>query len=153
MIKIASFTSAGLILCLMLITAADVLLRYIFSKPIIGVSEVSEYLLVILVFLALAYAQFQGRHVNVTIITSRLPLRVQSTLYIGILVTVLTLVLAMTWNSAEVAHSFQQMGETRWNVPVPVWPARFFVPIGAFLLSLELFTELVLYLKALRNKG
>jgi TRAP-type C4-dicarboxylate transport system permease small subunit len=152
-IKVAAFTSTGIILAIMLITAVDVLLRYRFSRPITGVSETSEYLLVILVFLALAYAQFQGRHVSVRLVINRLPVGAQKTLNIGILVTLLALFLAMTWKSAEVAYSFQQLGETRWNVPVPVWPARFFVSIGAFLLSLELLLELISFLKALRAKG
>ncbi|MBM2831795.1 MAG: hypothetical protein HW414_847 [Dehalococcoidia bacterium] len=151
--RAAAFGSTAIILCLMLITTIDVSLRYVFSRPIRGVSEIGEYLLVILVFLALAYAQFHGRHVNVTIFTNRFPPRIQSSLQISILVVLVALFLTMTWKSAETAYSFYQVGEIRWNVPWPVWPARFFVPLGAFLLSIEFLAELLSSLKPTKRKG
>ena len=151
--RAAAFGSAAIILCLMLITTLDVSMRYLLSRPITGVGEIGEYLLVILVFMALAYAQFHGRHVSVTVLTDRFHPRVRSSVRTAILVVLVALFLAMTWKSAETAYSYLQMGETRWNVPWPVWPARFFVPLGALLLSLEFLAELLSSLRPARTKG
>ena len=55
------------------LTAADVACRYIFNRPIIGVFELTEYLVLILIFSFIGYTQSQGGHVSVDLLLPRLP--------------------------------------------------------------------------------
>lgn len=62
---------------MMLLTVADVFLRYFFSKPITGTTEITEFMLVIVVFPALAWCAVKKRHVNVDLLVSIFSPKVQ----------------------------------------------------------------------------
>ncbi|MDO9351635.1 MAG: TRAP transporter small permease, partial [Deltaproteobacteria bacterium] len=62
---------------LMLITAADVLSRDLFNRPIPGTIELSQYMLAVVILLGLAYTQQVKAHVAVSLITSKLSHPVQ----------------------------------------------------------------------------
>ena len=65
---------------MMLLTIADVFLRKIFNKSILGTVEVSEFMLVILIFFALAHTEVLNGHVKVDLVLSRFGERVQGLL-------------------------------------------------------------------------
>jgi TRAP-type C4-dicarboxylate transport system permease small subunit len=60
---------------MVVISFADVLLRYFFDKPIKGVYSITEVMLIMVVFLGLAYTQSEKGHVSIDVITSRLSSR------------------------------------------------------------------------------
>lgn len=51
----------------------DVLARYFFASSIPGVIEIEGYLLLIIVFLALAYTQFSEGHIRIDLLITKLP--------------------------------------------------------------------------------
>jgi tripartite ATP-independent transporter DctM subunit len=51
----------------------DVLARYLFEKSIPGVIEIEGYLLLIIVFLALAYTQFSEGHIRIDLLIVKFP--------------------------------------------------------------------------------
>ena len=59
---------------MMLHITVDVVLRYFFNRPIKGSYEVVEFMLVLLVYLGLAYTQTKKGHVSVTLFTAKLSL-------------------------------------------------------------------------------
>ena len=64
--------AAGIIFILMILTAANVLLRKLTGISITGMTEISELMMIILVFFALAQAEIMNRHVRVSLLTDRL---------------------------------------------------------------------------------
>jgi len=56
----------------------DVLARYIFASSIPGVIEIEGYLLLIIVFLALAYTQYSEGHIRIDLLITKFPDRVRS---------------------------------------------------------------------------
>ena len=54
----------------------DVLARYIFASSIPGVIEIEGYLLLIIVFLALAYTQYSEGHIRIDLLITKFPDRV-----------------------------------------------------------------------------
>lgn len=54
------------------VTFVDVILRYIFNSPIKGVLEITEVLMILAVFLAVAHTQNEKAHVTVDLVTGRL---------------------------------------------------------------------------------
>ena len=61
---------------MMFLTAADVLGRYIFSRPIYGAQDVTELMLVVIVFFGIPYLQFVKGHIKVELLFSRLSTKI-----------------------------------------------------------------------------
>ena len=78
-----SWVSMVAIILMMLLTAADVILRYIFNSPIEGTVDFIELSLPVLGFFAVAYAQITKSHVRVNLVLSRFSSRHQGTGGIG----------------------------------------------------------------------
>lgn len=64
--------SGVLLFLAMLLTIGDAVLRKFFASPIPGALEISEEMLVGLVFLGLAFTQFQDANINVDLVYERL---------------------------------------------------------------------------------
>ena len=60
------------ILVLMILTTADVVLRYILGMPLKGAYEFSEILFLCAVFLGMAYTQLFHEHINADFLVNRL---------------------------------------------------------------------------------
>jgi TRAP-type transport system small permease protein len=72
---------AAIILFLMaLLTTADVIGRYIFSKPILGNSEIQQDMMVIIIMLAMGYCTIKARHANADILITHLSKRMRAIL-------------------------------------------------------------------------
>ena len=70
---LGAFTMIGL----MMLTVADVFLRKFFNAPILGSYEITEFLLVVLVFFAIPWAALKKANVKVDLIVGELSERVQ----------------------------------------------------------------------------
>ncbi|MFQ5842293.1 MAG: TRAP transporter small permease subunit, partial [Thermodesulfobacteriota bacterium] len=75
--KILNRIASATLFLMMLLTTADVFLRKVFSKSILGTVEVTEFMMVGLVFFSLAQTEVLNRHVKVDLIMSRLRERTQ----------------------------------------------------------------------------
>ncbi|MDD5702018.1 MAG: TRAP transporter small permease [Dehalococcoidales bacterium] len=64
---------AAIVLLLMaLLTASDVIGRYILSKPILGNNDIQQLMMVVIIFLSMGYCTLKARHASADIVTSRL---------------------------------------------------------------------------------
>jgi TRAP-type C4-dicarboxylate transport system permease small subunit len=73
-----TWTAVGVAAVTMVLTTADALGRYLFSRPIVGAFEITaDYLLVALVFLATSYSYRTGCFVRVTFFLERVSPRVR----------------------------------------------------------------------------
>jgi len=141
----SSFNLVGLasIAAMMFLTSVDVALRYFFNRPMKGAFEISELLMVIVVFLGMAYTQSVKAHVSVDIFASRLP--VKSQLIVDIITTALSLSFfcLVVWRSALHAVYVWQSGEYTDLLQIPMAPFKFLVPFGIGLFCIELIADLV----------
>jgi TRAP-type C4-dicarboxylate transport system permease small subunit len=69
-IDIVGFLSLVALVVMMLITSADVILRYLFDSPILGSFELTEILMVSMAGLSLAWCTLKSGHIRVDIITN-----------------------------------------------------------------------------------
>jgi TRAP-type C4-dicarboxylate transport system permease small subunit len=97
--RVLGYMATGFMMILMLITVVDVFLRYFFSAPITGATEVSRLLMIIIVFPALGWAAIDRAHIRVDLIVSRIPSRLQA--IIGSITFFIALVTfcIITWQS------------------------------------------------------
>jgi TRAP-type mannitol/chloroaromatic compound transport system permease small subunit len=146
MVSIACATVAAVVMAiLILVQVLDVIFRNATGASFVrGVTEYISIGMVLVVFLSIAYAEQVGAHVRTPILTSRLPRRVAVVLR-GVALAITAVVV---WSLAYVTlgraiESFQD-GEVFSGIArVTAWPARFAVPLGAFLLGVELLVRAV----------
>jgi len=140
--KVMLAVSASILTLMMLITALDVVMRYIFKLPIPGAFELAEYMMAFIVPFAIAYCADQNGHVSVELFYKKLPKYLQKTL--RLLISLLTIFFAgiMTW------QNFLYIGETCSDhlassvLLIPAWPFIIPVFIGVGIYSLVLLFQL-----------
>jgi TRAP-type C4-dicarboxylate transport system permease small subunit len=134
--------SMFVLLPMMFLTATDVLSRTLFSRPIPGAVELSEYMLVVVILLGLAYTQQVKGHPRVTLIVTRLPLRFQAILEILINLLGLFIISIVIWQGWVLA-----MGRAAAVVSdvlrISQLPFRLLVSVGSILLFFELLIDLL----------
>lgn len=127
----------GLVIVLML--AGEVLSRTVRNTSISGSYELSELLLVALVFLGLAEAERSGTHVRAELVTSRLPRHVAARVRCFGCLVAAAIAGWMTLATAERAlHSFEIRELRQGLIQFPIWPSRILVSVGLALLVIEL---------------
>jgi len=156
MVKLENFlnnVAGGIILtAMMLLVTGDVLGRYLFNSPIHGTTEITEFMMVGLLYFTLAHTQADKSHIRVEMFVSRLTPRAQLffetiTYLLGLFLFVL-----ITWQGTLSAIKAWQVGETTFGVILfPLFPAKVLIPIGSFLFSLRLLLDFVEGLKHLRG--
>jgi TRAP-type transport system small permease protein len=67
----------AMLVLMMLLTVADVFLRYFLNSPILGSTEITEYLMVCLV-LGVPYCTLTGKTVRMELVTQKFPKRFQA---------------------------------------------------------------------------
>lgn len=65
------------VLCMMLATSADVVLRFFFDAPLAGAFEITEIAMALVIFAGMSLAALQREHITVNLLESRLPERVR----------------------------------------------------------------------------
>ena len=96
------------------LTFVDVILRYIFNSPIKGVLEITEVMMILAIFLAVAHTQNEKAHISIDLITSHLAPKartimefITTLLGIGIFIIAIwrTIVQTMLFVQKNVMHS------------------------------------------------
>lgn len=128
---------------MILMGAADVIGTKLFNTPVPATYETTETLMVALVFGGLAYAQLRKRHIQVELVTSRLPPRVRSFLdLIGLLIGTVFFIL-LTWRGAIFFWRSWLMGECEPSlIRFPIYPSKLVLLIGAGLMTMQLLIDL-----------
>ena len=142
------------ILILMLLTTADVVLRYIFSAPIKGAYEISEILLLSAVFLGMAFAQLHREHVKTDLFVVHLSRRTNLILETVLLFPALLMYALLVWCGAVGFWDSWTTGEYRWGlIRIPLWQARLMIPLGVSVFCLILIRDIVFNFRKLLDRG
>lgn len=145
-----------LALLLVVVTAADVLMRYVFRTSFVFVQELEWHLFAVLFLMAAGYAHLKGDHVRVDIFYARMPPRARAAVdfVCGILFLFPTCFLLIATSIPFIRASFAVLEGS----PDPGGlPARYLlklaIPLGFLLLALQGISELVKSLDAVRGRG
>lgn len=130
---------------LFLITFGDIAARFLFGSTLWGTIELSEYLLVAIAFLALAFAQLTGTHVRVEAMSSRFPARVQTIVNVLVLLVAMGFFIIMTMQIGQRAYICWSEGIllSLTTVKLPIWWPSFIGAVGCALLVIALLTQLI----------
>lgn len=139
---------------IVLMTVADVVLRYFFSSPLPGVPEISTILFVAGIFLCLGYTQSRDGHVRVVVFVLWLPEKLKKATEIFVLFLALSIMGCLTWTAGAEAIRSIKIGEMQWGaVLVPLWPAKVLFPLGTFLLCLQFMVDILKAAEIIGLKG
>lgn len=138
-----ALASTGTILVMLITIVVGFFFRAL-RLSLSGVTEATEFLVLIGVFLGFAYVQHRDTHIKAELFTPIFPLWLRRA--VGILSTLLALLFfsAMLYGGIiSVAESYL-VGEYEVGLrSVPVWMVRAFVPIGSFAVILVSIGELI----------
>lgn len=149
-IDAATWISAIALVLMMTHITADVIAKYVFSSPLPGtIAIVSQYYMVAVVFVPLAFAERRSGHISVEVLTERLPLKVSRPLNAGAALYSAIIFGLLTWRGLGEALRKTDVGSfiIEQDVRIDTWPAYFLLPIGAGLIVAALIYKLVRYLR------
>lgn len=142
-----------LILATVLISAANAVMRKAFDISSNGWLELQWLLFGAVFMLAAAYTLQMNAHVRIDVISSRLSRRTRDVIdLLGHLFILLPFALVATWLSAPFFLESFLEGEMSSNAGgLPVWPAKFLILAGMFLLLLQAISEIIKRAAVLRG--
>lgn len=131
------------VVAMMLLTVSDVFLRYIFKNPVPDSQELTEYLMVCVAFLGMAWVAIKGEHITVSLVVSRLSPRSQAifdsvTYFLGLGVVVL-----ISWRNFSEAPIVRQIGLDSLLLGVPEYPFYLVLAVGLAILCLVMLIQLI----------
>ena len=137
-IAVANWVGVVALAVMTMITMVDVLGRYLFNRPLLGALELSEVLMVCLVFGAFAVTELRNGHVEVDVVVNRFSSRTRA-LCEGFAAVLSTAFWgAISWRTALHAANVATAGETTTNLGLPTAPFVSAAAIGCGLFTLTL---------------
>jgi len=144
--------AAATVLFMMGLTTVDVVMRYVFNRPLPDVYNLCEMLIVGIVYLAIAYVQQQKSHVRVDVIIDRLQGPPRLAFELGTLILALVGFSFMAWQAGRLAWDAWVTGDYSMGlVEYPYWPSKFAMTLGIGLLCLRFVTDIKHYAVELKK--
>lgn len=121
--RLFEFICALLMACVVLITMATIVFRYIVQSSLPWSYEVLLGLMVYLTFFSGYVALRQGAHLRIDVVVSRLPLRAQMAVYLVNQLVVIGVSLVMVIWGTEQTFNYSDRSSLMLNIPQPVFYA------------------------------
>jgi len=137
--KVLLAVSAAVLAMMMLLTAMDVVMRYVFRMPIPGAFELAEYMMAFIIPFAIAYCAERNNHVSVELFFNKLPKNIQKALHSIISALTMAFAALMTWQNIEYIGETYSDHLTSSVLLIPTYP--FIVPVS---IGLGIYTLIIL---------
>ena len=126
--------ASAILFCMMTLTFVDVVLRYVFNRPLRGGFEVTELMLLALIFAGLPLVTHAGEHVTMDLIDRWLDARARNALTRLMEAVSAALMFALTWFMWIKATRIAGYGDTTDVLRIAVGPFVYFM-VAMILLS------------------
>lgn len=143
---VQGYVLGGLMAFITLAYGVNVLVRQVrpdLSTHLVWIEEISLYVLVWMVFLALSVALGSGRHIGMRVVLSRLPAQVQRVTKLVLNLLGLGFSLYLFKIGVEITAFVAASGQRSPTLGIPVTWLYIVLPVGFLLLSLRYLIELV----------
>ena len=151
LISIVVYIGSSMIALMMLLTVADVIARGFFNRSVQGSYELSEFMLVIVVFFSMAGCQLLKGHITIDLVVSRFPRRTRDIIDSIMYVIFLMMFCVFTWVLTD--YAIREIGgDISGMLHIPVFPFIFIAALGSALFSLVIFMHLFVYLAGALKK-
>jgi TRAP-type C4-dicarboxylate transport system permease small subunit len=118
--------------------------RYFLGSPIPGTLELSESVIVMIIFLTIPFCQMTSGHIRVTFLIEKMPAKIRMWLKHITNIMVIVYFSMLCWRSWLIAWYSWSIKETSWgSYPIPLYPAKFSVSVGSGLMAIYLLLILI----------
>jgi TRAP-type transport system small permease protein len=124
---VLGIAASAILFCMMTLTFVDVVLRYVFNRPLAGGFEVTELMLLVLIFAGLPLVTHAGEHVTMDLIDRWLGARARSALTRLMEAVSAALMFALTWFMWIKATRVAGYGDTTDVLRIAVGPFVYFM--------------------------
>lgn len=138
--QILAYIASFALFSMMLLIFINAVSRFLFNKPITGVIEFTgEYLMVMVVYLAMSFTQKNGGHVKVELLQKFLSVRIKALLDILVKILSASIFAILTYTSylLFIRHLQQDIRSVS-SLAYPLTPAVFMICLGSFIMSIRL---------------
>ncbi|MCL6476928.1 MAG: TRAP transporter small permease [Peptococcaceae bacterium] len=141
--KMVNNIGVSILMFMMIVMVLDILLRLLFNKPILGLYELVEFMMVVTVFFGFSYTQIEKGHISVEMFVRKAPERVRTVIeainhFVG-----MVLFLMICWGGLQQVKNVYLKGDVSAALSIPVWPFVIAVVIGSTLMSLVLLKDVL----------
>jgi TRAP-type C4-dicarboxylate transport system permease small subunit len=144
--------SAGIVV-MMFLVCGDIVGRYLLRAPIVGAFEITEFLMAGIIFIGFAFTQAQKAHLSIDLLFTRLTPSTQNSLTIFNLIVTFLFYALIAWRGVVGSwEAYALDDKTAGLIRIPYWPARAVIPLGAILLCLQIFLDIVEGLRERRSR-
>ena len=143
--------SCAFIFLMAWLIVSNVLMRLIFNSPIAFVEEYSGFAFVFLVFMGLAWATRTESHIEVTLLYSKLPTKVQNSLAVITSILSLAVVSVYFWFAFKTFLHSWRVNELSVITNTPFWIPKLLMCIGIAFFGLEVLIRVLKTLKLVES--
>ena len=137
----------AVIIALTLMTVADIIMRRFFSMPFSFSFEVTQLMLVLIVFCSIPYSTSRLRHVSIEVLVATFPKKLRRRIDIIGDFFCAAVLASVCWQSIEKGFRTYNIGTMTGELEIPLYPFYFFVSFGATVACISLIVKTILTLK------
>lgn len=130
-LRALAYGAGAVLLGLMALVLFDVLMRYVLRLPFLGGFELTEMLMVLVVFLGLPYCAATGGHVAVDLFARILDRPRLRWILVPIHLAGAALLAVMAWQAVRYAAGSAARGEASQMLKIPDWPFQVVAAVSA----------------------
>jgi TRAP-type C4-dicarboxylate transport system permease small subunit len=127
---------------MMLLTVADVFLRYVFNRPIVGSTEITEYMMACLV-LGIPLTTLTGKAITMDLVVERLPKRIQAVFDSITNAVGLVAMVFLSWQLFREMANAKAVGLSSSILYIPSYPFYAVMGFALALLNIAIFVNIV----------
>ena len=141
LITLIKLIALWLLAGMMFLTFVDVLLRYVFNSPVLGAPELIEFMMAIVVTFSVVYCAYKKSHINVDLVITNFPDKIQK--WLACITSFITLILfiLIAWQAFHYISDEYNSRLTSAVLYIPVYPFIATVAVGFVVICLVLLSE------------
>ena len=144
--KVLCYIASVILFAMMCLTVADILMRKFLNHPILGIVELTELMMVVIVFFTLGFTEMKDAHIKVDVFTNKLKRPTRALLDVVTQFLACLLFAFMTVSVLGHAISMQRVGEVTQDLWIPKYPFLYLTALGCAVLSIAVFLRFLEFL-------
>jgi TRAP-type C4-dicarboxylate transport system permease small subunit len=152
LVQIINYVAAGVLALMMFLTAADVLLRYIFNRPVSGTWELTSYMMAIVVGFGISYCALVKGLISVEVLTSHFSDRTQAVLNCITYFLSFCFFSLITWQTIFYIKLMFESKLVSAVLLIPTFPFIAALALGSLAFTLVILSDFLEYLSQVVNR-
>lgn len=141
--RTVGYTGMGVLVAMMLLTVVDVFMRYVLNRPILGATEITQFMMVTLAFFMAVWCTMLKAHIKVDLMSRYIPPMAQTISESIYSILGLGLYFLIGWQIFLEAGDKWSIGQLSEILDIPVYPFYLVVAIACGMVALMLLLHLV----------